>query len=240
MSGRYFHMSVRGNAARIKLFALSSLIFLFVIACGTSAPSNSAPLIEPPKGNSSNSSSNSEPVPTKNAEVIVQETDIPEAEISIDVDCVDEDQTGVVKWFKSEKGYGFIERDSGSDVFVHYTAIIGEEFKTLREGQKVRFCLGEGPKGPQAVQVLVIEDTNAPAPAEISCQGPSQTGTVKWFEPKKGYGFIERSSGPDVFVHFSAIASEGFRTLEEGQKVSFCVENGPKGPQAANVVVLSP
>jgi CspA family cold shock protein len=64
------------------------------------------------------------------------------------------------------------------------------------------------------------------------------TGTVKWFNESKGFGFITPSDGSkDVFVHFSAIASEGFRTLTEGQQVSFNVENGPKGPQAVNVQV---
>ena len=62
------------------------------------------------------------------------------------------------------------------------------------------------------------------------------TGTVKWFNESKGFGFISPSDGSaDVFVHFSAIASEGFRTLAEGQQVTYNVENGPKGPQAANV-----
>ena len=61
------------------------------------------------------------------------------------------------------------------------------------------------------------------------------TGTVKWFSNSKGYGFIERQDGPDVFVHYSAIQSEGFRTLEEGQAVEFEIEEGPKGLQAANV-----
>jgi len=60
-------------------------------------------------------------------------------------------------------------------------------------------------------------------------------GTVKWFSASKGYGFIEREGGPDVFVHFSAIQMEGFRTLREGQKVEFTIEQGPKGLQAANV-----
>ena len=63
-------------------------------------------------------------------------------------------------------------------------------------------------------------------------------GTVKWFNSGKGYGFIAREEGEDVFVHFSAIASEGFRTLVEGQKVEFSVEKGPKGLQAVNVVPL--
>ena len=63
-------------------------------------------------------------------------------------------------------------------------------------------------------------------------------GTVKWFNGDKGYGFLAREGGPDVFVHYSAIQSEGFRNLEEGQKVEFEVEQGNKGPQATNVTIL--
>lgn len=62
------------------------------------------------------------------------------------------------------------------------------------------------------------------------------TGKVKFFNEKKGFGFIEQESGPDVFVHFSAIQSDGFKTLAEGQQVEFTVSQGQKGPQAENVV----
>ena len=62
-----------------------------------------------------------------------------------------------------------------------------------------------------------------------------ETGTVKWFNDSKGYGFISRDSGDDVFVHYSAIEGEGFRTLSENQRVEFGVEQGPKGLQAVNV-----
>jgi CspA family cold shock protein len=64
-------------------------------------------------------------------------------------------------------------------------------------------------------------------------------GTVKWFNGSKGYGFLTREGGPDVFVHFSAIQVEGFKNLEEGQKVEFTVEQGPKGPQASNVTLIT-
>ena len=63
-------------------------------------------------------------------------------------------------------------------------------------------------------------------------------GTVKWFNASKGYGFIERPGGSDVFVHFSAIQDSGFKTLQEGQRVSFEIQQGQKGPAAANVKVL--
>jgi CspA family cold shock protein len=65
------------------------------------------------------------------------------------------------------------------------------------------------------------------------------TGTVKWFDATRGYGFVARENGVDVFVHQSAIQSEGYRTLTEGQRVEFEVEQGPKGAKAANVVALT-
>ena len=74
---------------------------------------------------------------------------------------------------------------------------------------------------PQVIQVELMSTT---------------TGTVKWFNETKGFGFIEREDGPDVFVHFSAIKAEGFKTLADGQKVEFTVTDGQKGPQAENVV----
>ena len=66
-----------------------------------------------------------------------------------------------------------------------------------------------------------------------------ETGTVKWFNSSKGYGFITRDQGTDVFVHYSAIRGEGYRSLEEGQRVEFTVGKGEKGPQAQDVDVLS-
>ena len=81
-----------------------------------------------------------------------------------------------------------------------------------------------GPSGfPNAIQVTLMS---------------TETGTVKWFNETKGFGFIEREGGPDVFVHFSAIKGEGFKTLTDGQKVQFTVTNGQKGPQAENVTPI--
>lgn len=64
------------------------------------------------------------------------------------------------------------------------------------------------------------------------------TGTVKWFNSSKGYGFLSQENGADVFVHYSAIRGDGYRSLEEGQTVEFTIEQGQKGPQASNVFVL--
>jgi cold shock protein len=69
-------------------------------------------------------------------------------------------------------------------------------------------------------------------------EGMRITGKVKWFNNAKGYGFIERESGSDVFVHYSAIQGNGFKSLEEGQAVEFEIVDGPKGPQAGNVVKI--
>lgn len=74
---------------------------------------------------------------------------------------------------------------------------------------------------------------------KISKEGVQMAeGTVKWFNEKKGFGFIQKDEGGDVFVHFSAIQGSGFKTLAENQRVSFEVEQGPKGPAAANVQIL--
>jgi cold shock protein len=76
-------------------------------------------------------------------------------------------------------------------------------------------------------------------PKEANIMTDRIQGTVKWFNGDKGFGFIEREGGDDVFVHFSAIQGDGFRNLMEGQRVEFAVEKGPKGWQAVNVSMLS-
>jgi len=82
---------------------------------------------------------------------------------------------------------------------------------------------------PRESPAAVTERSNA-------CQEAIEVqGTVKWFNNSKGYGFIGRDDGPDVFVHYSAIAGDGYRTLQEGDPVEFEIVQGPKGPQAANV-----
>src|SRR5579863_3628307 len=85
----------------------------------------------------------------------------------------------------------------------------------------------------------VVKVTAGPQSAMVSSGGSGEmatTGTVKWFSPKKGYGFITMEDGQEVFVHYSAIDGNGFRSLEQGEKVQFEVSQGPKGLQAANVM----
>ncbi len=81
-----------------------------------------------------------------------------------------------------------------------------------------------------------FEETSQEAGNERTASGSSTRGRVKWFNDHKGYGFIEREEGPDVFVHYSAISGEGYKSLTEGQEVSFELVDGAKGPQAQNVV----
>jgi len=92
-------------------------------------------------------------------------------------------------------------------------------------------------------------DTSDPVPARLETFVPfvlnsgrtnEVQGTVKWFNNSKGYGFIGRADGPDVFVHYSAITGDGYRTLQEGDAVEFEIVQGPKGPQAAEVQKASP
>jgi len=81
--------------------------------------------------------------------------------------------------------------------------------------------------------------TAGPSEAPVRKESVLATGTVKWFNAEKGFGFISREGGPDVFVHYTAIEGHGYRSLEEGQRVEFDVTTGPKGDQAQNVRAVS-
>jgi CspA family cold shock protein len=139
---------------------------------------------------------------------------------------------GTVRWFDPERGFGFIDRgDEAEDLFVHASEIVGDDGpRLLREGQAVEFDVGEGDRGPQARRVQVTGDRAADALVGV-------LGTVTWYEPGKGYGFITPDGGgAEIFVHSSAIVGGG--VLADGQRVAFLVVEGEKGPQADHLLPL--
>ncbi len=100
---------------------------------------------------------------------------------------------------------------------------------------EVRTAGGEG-QGARGKADFYEETRLKPLDPEVAEGGQDVIGKVKWFNDSKGYGFIEQDSGKDVFVHFSAINMDGYKTLKEGQQVEFEITEGPKGPQASNVM----
>ena len=151
-----------------------------------------------------------------------------------------EREQGTVKFFNESKGYGFIERPNGVDIFVHHSAIRGEGFKTLREGQQVEYEIVQGPKGFNADEVVVVGEDPRIEARDASVEnirpGERENGTVKWFNESKGYGFIARSQGGDVFVHHGDLRGGGVQTLSEGDHVEYEVVEDPKGSRAQDVV----
>lgn len=139
----------------------------------------------------------------------------------------------VVRWFDPDRGFGFLAPDDGGeDLFVHASEIASSGGpKILREGQAVEFEIGEGDRGPQALRVRVTGEA-----APDSALG--LLGTVVWYEPSKGYGFVAPDDGgPQIFVHSSAIVTGG--VVSEGQRVAFLVGDGERGPQAENLLPLA-
>ena len=156
---------------------------------------------------------------------------------------------GVVKWFSPEKGFGFVELSDGSgDAFLHGSVLAQSGIAAVQPGETLEVRVGPGHKGPHVTEVLSVDTSTAvpmasrrsSAQATIS-NGLSveETGTVKWFNPERGYGFITRNGGgEDVFVHVSALERSGLTGLSEGDRVIVDISEGRKGLEAARVRLI--
>ena len=160
--------------------------------------------------------------------------------------------SGTVKWFNPTKGFGFIARDEGEDVFVHISAVERAGHSTLAEGQPVRFTLMDK-GGRLSASDLEIEG-EAPAGAAAAPRAPRQErrdedvdftpgerieGSVKFFNAMKGFGFLSREDGQaDAFVHISAVERSGLQSLQEGQRVSFELARDRRGRVSADNIEL--
>ena len=157
---------------------------------------------------------------------------------------------GTVKWFNGEKGFGFIAQDGGgADVFVHYSEIDASGFRSLDEGQRVEFEVGQGQKGPEVTEIVevlsgaVAVGSSSPRPRTSSSQVTGEVvesiGTVKVYKSDKGFGFVgQDGGGKDVFVHATALARAGLSGLVEGQRVRMQIGQGQKGLEAQTIELL--
>ncbi|QDH16180.1 cold-shock protein [Swingsia samuiensis] len=163
-----------------------------------------------------------------------------------------------VKWFNTEKGFGFIELSDGSgDVFLHANALSNAGYNGVNPGATVVVRIGQGPKGRQVAEVVSVDESTAEAPrprAQFAPQpkfggaarpgrpAPDMStaedirGIVKWYNATKGFGFITpEDGGKDIFVHASALERSHLQTLDEGQNIHVKVVQGQKGPEAAEI-----
>jgi cold shock protein len=157
----------------------------------------------------------------------------------------------LVKWFKADKGYGFVELAGGQgDAFLHANALHAAGHDTVPSGAKLRVQVGAGAKGAQVTRVLEVDTTGVvERPQRSSGDGirprrvapdpstaVSVTGKVKWFDDAKGFGFVaSEDGGKDVFVHISILGPAGISHLAEGQQVTMRVVDTPKGREAISL-----
>ncbi|HEX7752435.1 MAG TPA: cold-shock protein [Novosphingobium sp.] len=146
---------------------------------------------------------------------------------------------GVVKFFNSGKGFGFIQRDDGGeDVFVHISSVERAGLEGLAEGQQLEFTLVDRGGKTSATDLVIVGDVipveKRDAAPQRQLTGEKASGTVKFFNSMKGFGFITRDDGqPDAFVHISAVERSGMQALNEGDRLEFDLEVDRRGKHSA-------
>ncbi len=146
---------------------------------------------------------------------------------------------GTVKFFNGQKGFGFIQQEGGGeDVFVHISAVERAGLEGLGEGQELEFNLVDRGGKVSAQDLQVVGDVVAVAadagPPKRELTGEKATGTVKFFNSMKGFGFLTRDDGqPDAFVHISALERSGLSAINEGERYSFDLEVDRRGKHSA-------
>jgi CspA family cold shock protein len=160
----------------------------------------------------------------------------------------------IVKWFSTEKGFGFVTPTTGTgDAFLHISVLQTAGHESVLPGTKLRVHIGAGAKGPQVARILEIDESGATAepPRRDRSLAPrgKQTapdpsiavevrGSVKWFNFEKGFGFVDAGDGEkDVFVHISVLEKAGIGNLSEGQQVTIRVVRTPKGREAISIAL---
>ena len=163
----------------------------------------------------------------------------------------------IVKWFHADKGYGFLEPEDGSaDLFCHISAVEGSGRDVLLQGAAVTCAIVQGDRGPQVSRIFSVEaPVGGPGPADRSPPldlryagrqtdsprpaGVELPGSVKFFDPERGFGFVVPDEGEcEVFVHSSVLFRSGMTDLEPGQRVFVRVESVPRGLQATQIEPL--
>jgi CspA family cold shock protein len=158
----------------------------------------------------------------------------------------------VVKWFKADKGYGFVELANGQgDAFLHANALHASGHESVPAGAKLKVMVGAGAKGAQVTRVVEVDATGiverppraegGPRPRRVApdpSTAVSVSGRVKWFDDAKGFGFVASDDGgKDVFVHISVLGPSGISHLAEGQAVNMRVVDTPKGREAISLSI---
>lgn len=168
---------------------------------------------------------------------------------------VGEPQNAVVKWFKPDKGFGFVElKDGSGDAFLHIRALEVAGVDNVAPGTQLSVQISQGAKGPQVAAVLeigeVVEQAPATRPGDRPPRSPqrsrpdtseasSVTGAVKWYNATKGFGFVQADDGlKDVFVHASVVSQAGAETLHENQRVRMNAVATAKGREAISIELL--